>query len=113
MLEVFCYLTSDILQIVFLDILEVLVGSNLQLVGGGLVSNDDAVLMHLQGRNRPLMCYCTLYSSLQSACFVVTIDENHYFFGIHDSTYADRQRQLGNLVDVVVEETTVGNDGVG
>ena len=49
MLEVFCYLTSDILQIVLLDILEVLIGGNLQFVSSRLVSNDDAVLVHLQG----------------------------------------------------------------
>ena len=61
-LEVFCYnfyLLSIIsyllslisylstLQIIFLNILEILIGRNLQFVGGRFVSNDDAVLVHL------------------------------------------------------------------
>ena len=36
-------------EVVLLDILEVLVSGNLQLVGSRLVSNDNAVLVHLQG----------------------------------------------------------------
>ena len=59
------------------------------------------------------MGYSTLDGSLQSASLVVAVDQNHHLLGVHHSTYTNGQRQLGHLVDVVVEEAAVGNDGVG
>ena len=108
----FLLLTSALLQVVFLDVLEVLVGSDLQLVGGGLVANDDAMLVGLQGRDGPCLTNWSLDSSLQSTSLMVTIAENHHLAGSHHGAYTNGQGQLGNLIDIVVEETRVGNDGI-
>ena len=37
-------------QVVALNVLEIAIGAHLQLVAGSLVADDDAVLVHLQGR---------------------------------------------------------------
>ena len=45
----FMFYDEDLQQVVLLDILKVFISRNFQLVGSRLVSNDDAVLVHLQG----------------------------------------------------------------
>lgn len=100
-------------KLFLLDILEILIGSNLQLVAGRLIGHDDAMLMHLQGRDGPLLTNGTLHSSLHGACLVVTVHQNHHFTSIHHGAHANGQCTLGYLVHIVVEETGVSNDGVG
>ena len=97
------FLTS--LQIVLLDILEVLVGSNLQLVSSGLVANDDTMLVSLQGRDGPCLTNGALNSGLQGASLVVAVAENHDLAGSHHGAYTNGQGQLGHLVHVVIKET--------
>ena len=83
-------LTSYFLQqVVFFDILEVLVGGNLQLVGSRFVSYNDAVLVHLQGLDGPFVRHSSLYGSLHGAGLVVTVNQNHYLAGIHNGAYTN------------------------
>ena len=101
-----------LLQVVLLDVLEVQVGTVLQLSGSSLVANDDCVGVHLQGRNGPLLAYTSLDSVLQSASLVVTVTNDQNLLGIHNGTDTYCQSCLGHLVNVVVEETAVSDDGV-
>ena len=55
----------------------------------------------------------TLDSGLKGTALSMTIDQNHHFLGCHYCTYTYGQSGLGHLVDVILEETGVGNDGVG
>ena len=53
------------------------------------------------------------YTVTKGAGLVVTIHHNHHLLGIHDGTYTNCQSCLGNQIDIIVEETTVGDDGIG
>ena len=56
-------LKSD--EVVFLDVLEILVGAHLEFVGGRLVAHDDAVLVHLQCADGPHVVDTPLDGGLQ------------------------------------------------
>ena len=103
----------DYLEVVFLYIFEIAVGAHLQLIACLFVGHDDAVSMLLQGTDGPCLCDRTFHSSFEGLCLMVSIDKDHHLAGIHHRTHADGQRVLGYFVDIVIEETAVGNDGVG
>ena len=48
----------------------------------------------------------------ESEGLVATVDNDDNFTGIHDSANTDSKGSLGNLGDVVIEETRVSDDGV-
>ena len=49
----------------------------------------------------------------QCAGLAVAVGENHHLTAVHDSADAHRQSSLRHFVDVVFEETGVGDDGIG
>ena len=69
--------------------------------------------VQLETTDGPHVVDSFLDSVLEGAGFVVAVDHDHHFLGVHHSTYADGQCGLGHEVHVVVEETAVGYDGVG
>ena len=102
-----------VLQIILLDILKVFVGIYLKLATGCLVGHDDGMGVHLETADGPHVVDAFLYTMLEGAGFVVAVDHDHDLLGVHDCSNAYGQSGLGNKVHVVVEETAVGNDGVG
>ena len=54
-----------------------------------------------------------LDSVLEGTGFVMSVNHDEYLLGIHDGSYADGECGLGHQVDVVIEETAVGDDGIG
>ena len=69
------------LKVVFFDVFEVLVCTYFQFVCSGFVTNDDAVLVHLQGADGPHLSDTAFYGMLQGAGLVVTVADNQYFLG--------------------------------
>ena len=99
-------------QILLFDILEVAISTDLQLITGSVIADDDTMLVHLKSRDGPHVVDTTLYSSLKCTALGVTIHQNHYLTGSHNSTYADCQSRLGHFIDITFEETAVCNDGI-
>ena len=92
-------------QVVALDILEVVHGTNLELGCSSIVTNDDTALVHLQHADGPHLCDVALNCMIESLSLVVAINEDKNLLGIHYCTYTYSNRSLWNLVDVIVEET--------
>ena len=113
-IQTFCVAAEgDISEIILLYILEVLVGTYLDLSAGSLIADDNGTIVLLQGRNGPDQCNRTFDGSLESAGLDVAIADNQHLLGIEHGTHANGEGGLGNLVHIVVKETAVGNDGVG
>ena len=70
------------------------------------------MLVHLQGRDSPHVVDATLNSSLQSTTLGMTIHQDHHLLSSHDSTHTYGESRLWHLVHVIVEETTVGDNGI-
>ena len=68
--------------------------------------------MHLKGGNSPHVIDRTLDRCLQGTALGMAIDQDHHLTSCHDCTHTDSQRGLGYFIDVALEETTVGNDGI-
>ena len=96
-------------DLILFDVLEVLVGADLQLVGGLLVADDDTVLVHLQGRDGPHVIDGTLDGSLQGAGLGMTIGEDHHLTGVHHRPYTDGQGVCRYILRTTTEETGVGD----
>ena len=69
--------------------------------------------MVLQAGDGPHLRDGAFYYLLHGSSLVVAIAENHHLVGTHHGGYTHGEGELGHLVDVVVEEAGVGNDGVG
>lgn len=55
----------------------------------------------------------TLLDALgKSVGLVGAVDDDDDFLGIHDGTNTNSKSGLGDLVDIVIEESGVGDDGV-
>ncbi len=70
------------------------------------------MLVHLQSRDGPHVVHRALDSSLQSATLCVTIHQNHHLLSSHHCAYANGKSGLRNLINIVVEETAVGNNRI-
>ena len=99
-------------QLVLLDVLEVLVGADLQFVGSLLVADDDAVGMHLQGADGPHVVDASLDGSLQGTGLQVTVGQDHHLTGVHHGANTYRQGMGGHVLGLATEETAVGDAGV-
>ena len=100
------------LEVPFFDVLEILVCAMFQLVCCGFVANDDGMGMQLEGTYCPFLTDCTLDGVLKGASLVVAVCHDEHFLSIHHGSDSDCQSRLGHLIDVVIEEATVGDDGV-
>ena len=99
-------------EVVFLDVLEIAVGTHLQFVGGGFVADDDAMLVHLQCADSPHVIDAAFDGGLQGTGLVVAIDKNHHLAGGHHGTDAHGKRGRGHRVQVAVKEAAVSDNGV-
>ena len=81
----------------------------LQFVSGIFIANDDCMGMLLQAADSPHVVNRFFYTVTQSTGLVMAIHHDHHLLGIHDGADTDSQSCLGNQVDIIIEETTVGN----
>ena len=100
-------------KVILLDILEIFVGAVLQFVGGIFVADDDGMGMLLQAADGPHVVDRLFYTVTKGAGLVVTIHHDHHLLGIHDGANTNGQSGLGNQIDIIIEETTIGDDGIG
>ena len=98
------FMYAQHLEIILLDILEVVYGTNLELNCSCVVANDDAVLVELENADCPHLCNTALNCMVECLCLVVTVNEDENLLSIHNCANTYCYRCLGNLVDVVVEE---------
>ena len=101
-----------LLNIVFFDVLEILVSADFKFVGCGFIADHDAVAMELQAGNGPHLRDAAFDDGTEGAGLVMTIAKNHDFIGRHNSLHAYSESHAGYFVDVVVEETGVCHAGV-
>ena len=99
-------------QVLPLDVLEVTVGGYAQLLGGRIVAHEDAVGMHLQRRDGPLMVVRAFDAVAHRAGFLVPRGEDQHLLGRQHRAHADRQRGLRYEGRVAAEETGVDLDRV-
>ena len=99
-------------KIILLDILEIFIGAVLQFVGGIFVTDDDGMGVLLQAADGPHVVDRFFNTVTKGAGLVVAIHHDHHLLGIHDSTDTDSQSCLGNQIDIIIEETTIGNHGI-
>ena len=85
----------------------------LQFVGGIFVADDDGMGMLLQTADRPHVVNWLFNTMTKGTGLVMTIDHNHHLFRIHHCTDTYGESGLGDLIDVIVEEAAVGDDGIG
>ena len=85
----------------------------LQFVGGIFVADDDGMGMLLQAADGPHVVDRLFYTVTKGAGLVVTIHHDHHLLGIHDGANTNGQSGLGNQIDIIIEETTIGDDGIG
>ena len=85
----------------------------LQLVGGIFITDDDGMGMLLQATDGPHVVDGLFDSMTKGTGLIMAIHHNHDLFGIHDSTDTNGQSGLGNEIDIIIEETTIGNHGIG
>lgn len=108
--------------------LEVFDRLDAQLQRGVLIAYEQRVRVHLESGNGPHVADAVLDGLGQSQRFVGARDENDhlegkdnevipvnsqqspYLFRVHHSSHAHRQGQMRHLSDVVVEESSVGQN---
>lgn len=96
--------SRGLLDIVFLDVLEVAVGSHFQLVCSHFIADDDAMLVELECADGPSLCNRTFDGSVESLCLVVAIAENHHLSCVHHGAYTYGKSQSRNSLRIVAEE---------
>ena len=101
------------IEIVALDVAEIAESAYFQFVACCFVADNDTVLVHLERGDRPHVGDRFLDGMLEGTGFVVSVDHNQHLLCVHHGAYADGEGGLGYPVDIVVEETRVGDDGVG
>ena len=104
---------SELQKVILLDVFEVLVGAVLQFVGGIFVTDDDGMGMLLEATDSPHVVDGLFDAMAEGTGLVVAIHHNQHFLGIHHCAYTNGQSCLRHQVDIVVEETTIGDDGIG
>lgn len=94
------------------DRLEVADGFDLEFEGSVTVTDDERVLVQLQRRERPHVVHAAFETFLQRGGLVGACGDDDDFARFHDRLDTDCQGPPGDLVDVVVEEPGVCEDGV-
>jgi len=102
----------QLLFLVLIDFLEVLVGINLQFAASILIAGNNAVLVELKCTDSPCMVNAALNAVTQSACLVVTADEQENLFGVANSADTNGKSGFRYLFGVVSEETGVYDKGI-
>lgn len=87
-------------------------GLDLQFQSGILVHHDHGVRVKLERGQSPHVVHAALDTFLQGEGLVGTGDDDNDLAGLEHGLHTDGQGHLGHLLEVVVEESTVGEDGV-
>lgn len=87
-------------------------GLDLQLQGGVLVGDNHGVGVQLEAGERPHVVDALLDAVLEGEGLALADDDDDDLAGLEDGLDADGQGHAGHLVDVVVKEARVGEDGV-
>lgn len=96
-------------EIIFLNILEVFIGSVLQFIRGIFITDNDGMGMLLQAADSPHVVDWLFNTMTEGTCLVMTIHHDHNLLGIHHSADTNCKRGLRNLVNVIIKETAVSN----
>ena len=89
------------------DVLEVLVSADLELRTGTLVTDNDGLGVHLEGRAGPVLGDSTLDSRLEGTGLVVAVDQDDDLLAVSDCLDTDCQGRAWHCVDVTTEEAGV------
>ncbi len=68
--------------------------------------------MHLQSRDGPHLRDAAFDAVFKGSCLIVSVDDEQDAASVHNGADAYGKSRLGYEVDIVVEETRVGDDGV-
>lgn len=79
------------------DILEVAISTYLQLYRSSIVTNDNALFVHLQGTDLSHLHDRAFYCMIQRTSFVMTVYDNHHLSCTEHSTHATVNDVLGTL----------------
>lgn len=85
---------------------------DLKLKSGILINHNHGVRMQLQTRQGPHVIDALLNAALQSRSFARPQDDDNNLTSLKHGLDTDSQGQSGNLTDVIVEETRVGQNSV-
>ncbi len=99
-------------EVVLFDVLEILVGVDLEFAAGGFVGDDDGMGMELEAADGPHVVDAFLDAVLQGTGLAMAIDHDHHLLRVHHGGDADGESSLGDFVYIVVEEAAVRDDGV-
>lgn len=94
------------LKVAYLD------GLDLKLESGVLIDNNHGVRVQLERRERPHVVNTLLNAALEGERLALTENDNDDLTGLENGLNTDSQSHAGDLVDVVVEEARVGENGV-
>ena len=67
----------------------------------------------LQAADGPHVVNWLFYSMVGGTGFIMAIHHDHHLLCIHDCANTNGQSGLGNQIDIIIEETTIGDDGIG
>lgn len=85
---------------------------DLQLQRRILINHNHRMWMQLQTTQRPHMIDTSLDALLQRQRLVYPRNNDNHFPRLQHGLDTHRQSHLGNLLEIVAEESTVGDDGV-
>lgn len=95
-----------------LKTLEVLDSLDTKLQSGILITHNHSILVHLERGDGPHVVHSLLDTLRESKRLVASINDDNHFTGVQNGADTDSQRSLRDLVDIIVEETTVRHDGI-
>lgn len=94
------------------NIFKVFDGIGFKLVGGFVVTDDNAMLVHLEDADGPHMIDAALNGMVQRTGFFVAGNQNHNFFRVHNGSDTYGQDGCGHFADVVVKKAGIDLNGI-
>ena len=94
------------------NIFKVFDGIGFKLVGGLVVTDDNAMLVHLEDADGPHMIDAALNGMVQRTGFFVAGNQNHNFFRVHNGSDTYGQDGCGHFADVVVKKAGIDLNGI-
>ena len=95
-----------------LKTLEVLDSLDTKLQSGILIAHNHSVLVHLKRRDSPHVVDTLLDALGEGERLMASINDDNHFTSVQNGANTHSQSGLGDLVNIVVEETTVRHDRI-
>ena len=89
-------------------VFEIAYGICFELIGCRFITDDDAVLVHLQDADRPHVIDAAFNGMMQSAGFLVAGGNNQYFFRIHNRANADGENRGRHFAFISTKKARIG-----